>query len=280
MRINDQTVSKYRGDLFMRGARGLVARDFKKQPVNKIQWDASSAIIPRSEWAELIEAQAESKSRVSDIRNVADNGKPMASLDQGQQGYCWAYSTVACMMLTRAIANMPYERLSPHAIGCMLMNFRNRGAWGALAMEFASRQGCPTEEFWPQKSMSKGNDNEVTWEDARRFKVTEGYLDIEVDAWDADLGFDLVASLLLQRVPCVLDFGWWGHSVCGMDLIDLQNGKPDSDIARWGILILNSWTDLWGEDGTAIIEGRKCIPMGSCAARVLMGEIDEKVVEE
>lgn len=279
MRINDSTVKKYRGDIFGR-SRGLVPRDYRKHPVNSIQWDATGAIISREFWPELIAEQIDSESRISDIRRVADYGQAMESLDQGQEGFCWAYSTVACMMLTRAVANMPYERLSPHAIGCKLMNFRNRGAWGALSMEFVSRHGCPNELYWPQQSMSRANDNDECWDDARRFKVTEGYLDIKVDAWDADLGFDLIASLLLQRVPCVLDFDWWGHSVCGMDLIDLDNGKPVSDIERWGIRILNSWSDSWGEDGEAIIEGRKCIPMGSCAARVLMGESDEKVVEE
>lgn len=279
MRINETTARKYRDDLFRR-SRGLVARDFKKQPVNKIDWDATGAVIDREYWPELIREQQENQSRISDMRKVANYGKSMKSLDQGKQGFCWAYSTVACMMLTRAISNMPYERLSPHAIGCKLMNFRNRGAWGALSMEFASREGCPTEEFWPQQSMSRDNDSEETWEDARRFRVTEGYLDIRLDAWDVDLGFDLVASLLLQRVPCVLDYDWWGHSVCGMDLVDLDNGKPVSDIGRWGIKILNSWSDSWGEDGEAIIEGQKCIPMGSCAARVLMGEKNEEVVEE
>ncbi len=270
MIIDDGTVKKYHYDLFRR-SRGLIARDLKKSPLNAVDWDITNVVIPRAKWPELIASQIENESRISDIRNMADFGKPMESLNQGSEGYCWAYSTVACAMLSKAIANQPYERLSPHAIGCKIQNFKNRGAWGALSMEYMSRFGCPSEEYWPQQSMSRKWDTEECWDDARRSLVTEGYLDISLDAWDVDLGFDMVASLLLSNIPVVLDFSWWGHSVAGMDLVELDEDKDLDDQDRWGIRILNSWGDGWGENGTGIVAGAKAIPMGSCAARVISG---------
>ena len=207
MIIDSLTVNKYRNDLFTR-SRGLVYRDLRKNPLNSVDWDTGQVVIPREDWPDLIAIQEASDSRISDIRNRADFGDPMKSLDQGKEGYCWAYSTVACSMLTRAIANHPYERLSPHAIGCMVQNFRNRGAWGALSMKFMAEHGCPSEEFWPQQSMDPENDNTETWDDARRFKVTEAYLDLSIKAWEVDLGVDLCASLMLSNIPVVLDFDW------------------------------------------------------------------------
>jgi hypothetical protein len=270
MLINSSNAKKYHNDLFRR-SRGLVFRDLRKHPVNSVNWDTEQVIIPREDWPALIEMQEESQSRISDIRMAANFGEPMEALDQGSEGYCWAYSTVACAMLTKAVANQPFEKLSPHAIGCKLQNFRNRGAWGALSMKFMAENGCPTEEFWPQQSMSRSHDNIETWDDARRSMVTESYLDVSVKAWDVDLGVDLCASLMLSNVPVVLDFDWWGHSVCGMDVVDLYPDKDADDIYRYGFRILNSWGDGWGDNGTAVLTGENIIPMGSCAARVLIG---------
>jgi len=248
--------------------RGLVQRDYREAFVgcysSSTPWSMEIPTIPRSEWSERIKDMEASKSRLSDIRNRADGGSPMKSLDQNGQGFCWAYSTAACVMLLRAAANMPYKRLSPHAVACKIYNFRDRGAWGALSMEFMSDNGIPEEKYWPQMSMSRSYDIDETWENAKKYRITEGWMDLDLNAYDRELSFDQVATCLLSRIPVVCDYNWWGHSVAGMDLVETSPGK-------FGVRILNSWTDSWGEQGTAVLEGNRAIPDGACAARVIVG---------
>jgi len=73
-------------------SRGLVARDLNKFPVGCYAaapaWSPDAPVIPRSEWSERIKEMERTKSRLSDIRNIGDNGKPIRSLDQNGQGYC------------------------------------------------------------------------------------------------------------------------------------------------------------------------------------------------
>ena len=249
---------------------GLVPRDFSRRPAGYYStsspFSVDMPLIPRDEWSQIIKDKEATKSSLSDIRNTANDGQPIPSLDQNGQGFCWAYSTTACVMLLRAAANQPYVRLSPHAVACKIFNFQDRGAWGALSMEWIAKNGVPSDEYWPQKSMSRQHDNDTTWRDALKHRITEGWLDINVShPADAELAFEQVATCLLMNQPVVLDFNWWGHSVCGMDLVETDPGQ-------FGIRILNSWSDNWGQNGTAVLKGRKAIPDGACAPRAVVGQ--------
>lgn len=253
-------------ELFTR-PRGLEKRDYDTVKMGQYksskQWDMNIPTIPKNEWSDRIKAMELSKSRLSDLRNVGDNGNPIPSLDQNGQGFCWAYSTASCIMLLRAAANMPYVRLSPHAVACKIYNFRDRGAWGALSMEFMSESGIPDEKYWPQQSMSRQYDTPETWENAKKFRITEGWMDLNLAAYDRELSFAQVATCLLTRIPVVLDYNWWGHSVAGMDLVETS---PNN----FGIRILNSYGDSWGDNGTAVLVGDKAIPDGACSARTMI----------
>ena len=130
---------------------------------------------------------------------------------------------------------MPYVQLSPHAVACKIYNFTDRGAWGALSMDFISRSGIPSEEFWPQKSMNRRYDNDATWENAKNHRIIEGFVDLDVQhVSDAKLTFDQVASCYFQMIPVVTDVFWWGHSVFGLAIDDRkphlgQQGLDDPD---------------------------------------------------
>ena len=249
---------------------GAVPRDLTVQPYcsGEGAFDAADEmpLIPKSEWSARIKEMEQTKSRLSDIRRIALNGKPIPALDQNPQGYCWAYSTGSAIMLARAVANMPYVRISPHAVACKIKNFRDQGGWGALSMEFAVKTGYPSETYWPQKSMQRHNDNEQTWQDAAKHKVTHGWWDLSKDVYSRNLGFDMTMTLLMCRVPVVVDFGWWSHSVCAMDPVEVEPGS-------FGIRILNSWSDKWGDLGEAVLRGSKAHPDGSVAPRVVTGSV-------
>lgn len=235
-------------------SRGLVPRDWKTHPAETFAPLTDLELIPRSEWSDRIKEKAAQKSRLSDLRNFA-------ALNQNPQPYCWAYSTTTAVMLLRAVNNQPPVRLSAHAIGCKVMSFQERGGWCGLSAKFHREQGCPSVELWTERSMNRNNDRAETWANASLHKVTEDWADLTRQVYDQNMTFDQVATCLLSNIPVAVDMTWWAHSICAMDLVEVEPGS-------FGLLILNSWGDEWGERGTAILRGSKAIPDGAVALRV------------
>lgn len=176
---------------------------------------------------------------------------------------CWAHSTTQAVMMLRAEMGQPYVPLSAYAVACVIKNYRDEGGWGALSLDFATSRGIPSQEFWPQQSMDRSNDNPNTWKNAALHKVSEGFVDLAVAAYDRTLSFDQVATCLLCNIPVVGDFNWWGHSVCLLDLVEIESGD-------FGVRILNSWSDSWSDNGMGILQGSKCVPDGAVAPRVTL----------
>ena len=266
--INDDNYKLFLGDIDIDGhkiSRGLLPRDMQKFPMSHypmaIPFSKQMDLIPQSEWSDRIKEQEKSKSRLSDIRLIGNIGKPIPSLDQNGQGYCWSYGSVGAVMLLRALQNMPYVRLSAHAVACKIKNFKDEGGWGAQSFEFISKFGVPSVATWPEKSMSRQYNTEATWTEAAKYKITEGFVDLEAAIYDRDLSFAQVATCLLNGIPVVCDFNWWGHCVVAMDLVEVERGS-------FGVRILNSWSDRWGDLGTAVLQGKKAIPDNAVAPRV------------
>lgn len=233
---------------------GQVPRDFRTDPPEMFEPPDQMVKVPRAEWSARIRSQVENKSRLSDLCT-------WKSLDQDGQGYCWAYSTTACVMYLRAVNNQPPVRLSAHAIGCIVQDYRNQGGWCGLSAKFHREKGCPSVDFWAEKSMSRSNDKPETWENAAKHKVSEDWVDLTRNVYDQNLTFEQVASCLLSGIPCAVDFNWWAHSVCGVDLVEVEPGS-------FGLNVHNSWTDSWGNKGYGILRGSKAIPDGAVALRV------------
>lgn len=240
------------------------------------EWRASFGavnfpLIPRVEWPERIRQQEMDKSRLSDFRMTGDRGSHIKSYDQGNRGYCWAHSVTMAVQLNRMMANMPYDRLSAYSVACKIKNFKDEGAWGALALDFINDNGIVPMRLWPEQSVSRSLDNSANWDAAKAFRVTESWQDLAVSVWDRNLTFDQVATLLLLNIPVVVEYNWWAHSVCGMDLVEVDANQPLSSVKRWGIRILNSWSDRHGTLGTEVLTGVKAVPDGSVAPRVSIG---------
>lgn len=245
-------------------ARGLVPRDYSQYPAGMFAPPSEMRRIPRSEWDARIDEQERLGSSLEHVRMTAANGSMMPALDQNGQGFCWAYSTGATVMLSRAAANQPHVRLSPHGVACKIKGFRDEGGWCGLSAKFARETGYPSVAAWPEKSMSRANDNPATWADAARHKVTEDWVDLTRSVYDQNLTFDQVATCLLTGVPVAVDFNWWSHSVCAIRLVRVEAGS-------YGLKILNSWTDSWGDRGTGVLRGSRAVPDGAIATRVTTG---------
>jgi hypothetical protein len=207
-------------------------------------------LIDPSEWDAQYEEQEAQKSSLYHLKmtTMAD-GKPHLSLDQNGEGYCWAYSTGAGMMYARAAMHLPYKRFSPHAVACKIKGFRDEGGWNGLSEDFGRKNGYPTEEKWPQKSMSRQYDNAETWAEAANYKITADFADLNVAVYDRNMTNQQIATCLFNNIPVMVDYDEWGHSIVAIQWVRLERGV-------WVPRIDNSWTPGWGENGTGLINRR------------------------
>lgn len=254
-------------------ATGLIPRNYETHPQGCYASapPAEIALIPKSEWSARIKEMVDTKSRLSDLRLIANNGQPIPSLDQNDDrwpmrdphwGYCWAHSSTHAVTTVRMIMGLPYVPLSAFAVAATIKNGRNEGGWGAQSLDFITERGVPSQEFWPQKEASLKYGTPECWANAALHKVTEGWIDLATPQYDRTLTFDQMMTLLLSRTPVVTDFNWWGHSVMALDPVEIEPGS-------FGIRIWNSWSDTWGDKGMGVLQGKKAIPDGAVAPRVI-----------
>jgi hypothetical protein len=250
-------------------SHGLVPRDYALYPRGcyaSIQ-AVDVPLIPRSEWSARIKEMEATKSRLSDLRATEGPSSGLIpSLDQNGKGYCWAHSGVSATLMLRAVMNEPYVSLSAYAVACTIKSYRDEGGWGAQGVDFLASRGVPSDQFWPQRSMSPSNDKPATWENAALHKVTGQWADLAAQEYDRKLSFDQVMSLLLARVPVVVDYNWWSHSVCAIDPVEVSAGS-------FGVRILNSWGDSWSDRGMGVLEGNKAIPDGAVAPLITLPSV-------
>jgi hypothetical protein len=261
--IEDNTSNDLLFDVRVDGevkGRGYVERDYNLYPPEMFDPPDKIIEVPQSEWSDRIKYQVEMNARLSDVRATAMDGQPFPALDQNGQGFCWCYSSSGGVMIIRAINHQPYKRLSAHGLACKIKNFKDEGGWCGLSLKGYREIGCPTVGKWPEKSMDRSNDKPEVWEEAAQYKVTEEYADLTRDVWAQNITFNRIASCLLQGIPVVVDFNWWGHSVLALDLVEVEAGS-------FGLRILNSWSDQWGEKGTGVLRGEKAKPNGAVAIR-------------
>ena len=235
--------------------KGYVERDYSKHPREMFAAPTEISLIPEHEWEAIIKQQEEEQSSLEHI--WLRSGQQ--HLDQNGQGFCWAYSVAHTIMMARARDNQSPVRLSAHGVACKIKGFRDEGGWCGLSADFARKNGYPTVEEWKEKSMSRQYDTPETWDKAKKFRITEDYVDLTRDVWGQNLTFNQVITCLLRNIPCALDFNWWGHSVCGVRAVIVERGQV-------GIRILNSWYG-WGEQGFGTLVGSRSIPNGAVATR-------------
>lgn len=226
---------------------GAVPRDFGVQPVGSdgLKPPSGIALIPESEWIPRIRDRKKYGLGLSQIWKTGWNGGRMPSKDQGQRGYCWSHSVTRCLEFLLAKANQKQELLSAYSIACKIKNFQDEGGWCGLSGKFVADYGVVPESLWPARSVDRSLDNAANWESAKAFRMTEGWYDLNRQVWDQDITWKGVVSLLLQNVPCAIDYMPWGHSVNVFD-VDEKDGEV------WPV-IFNSWGDGWGDQGTALL---------------------------
>jgi C1A family cysteine protease len=244
-------------------AHGAVPRDFHKHPREMFAPPSDLKLVPKGEWSERCKQKSAEKSWLTQVRDTADNGKPVPSLDQDGVGYCWAHSSTQAVMLSRMARNDPYVPLSAFHVAATIKNGADEGGWCGLSAKFIRETGVCAQSIWPQgdRNVSKYKGKPEVNQNAALHKITGDWVDLTRDVYDVALTFEQLATLLLDDIPCPVDMNWWSHSICAIELVETSAGS-------FGIRILNSWSDSWGERGTGILEGRKAIPDSALGVRL------------
>lgn len=223
------------------------------------------ALIPRSEWSARIKERKQLKSGLRDIRDTGNAGGPIPSLNQGSWGYCWAHSTTNTDIISRVAGNQPYVALSAFAVAATIKKGQNEGGWCGLSAQFAREKGIPDQDHWPQGDANyRKYDTPEVWANAALHKITEDWVDMTAPVYGQNLTFDQVVTCMLTNVPVAVDFNWWAHSVCAVDVDEVEPGS-------FGLWIWNSWGDGWGDRGMGLLRGQRAVPDGAIATRVTIG---------
>lgn len=268
------------------GMKGLVPRDLVTHPVGYSAVIPPSSLVPYSydDMVKMIADQEAAKSRNSDILRRGDAGKPIPSLDQNGQGFCWSYGTTGALQGVRARMNLPYKRLSGHANACLIKNYRDEGGWGALSLEYAitAGRGIPDVDHWKEKSMSRSNDTPEMHANAKLYMPDCVIEDLASPVYNRDLSFGQELRIVLDGGFVIIDHSWWSHCVFGCDAVngasqrtvsrdesgkllaiaafDLMWGMNDPVTKGLGIRERNSWTDSYGDIGFFVTTGAKAVP--------------------
>jgi hypothetical protein len=216
-------------------------------------------IYDESEWDALAADQEKYETSLEHIRMRGNKGKMIPSTDQNGWPFCWMFSSGSGMLISRAVANLPYVELAPQGPACKIKNFKQEGGWTGQAAPFVEVNGMPSAKVWPKGSVARQYDNAETWADAANYKPTETWIDMRASMYDRNLARRVVATLCFNNIGCTMDNNDWAHSIFVLRWVKVGG--------VWVPRIWNSWNDGWGDNGMATMQGRRAEINGACAFR-------------
>lgn len=233
-------------------SKGLAPRDYAAKPVGCYAAvpEFAMPLMTDDQIQAAIKRKDAEQSWLSDLRTTGMYGAMIPSRDQNGKGYCWAHSSTSANLLVRARDNQPYADLSAYAVACIIKGYRDQGGNGIESVEWMQQNGIPTSKTWPQQSMSRSNDNATMRVEAAFYKPTGVWADMQPNDDRA------LATCLCNDDPVVVDFNWWGHSVCACRLVSWN------PLSIW---IWNSWGDSWSDRGMGVLKGSKASADGQVA---------------
>lgn len=242
---------------------GLIPRDYSAFPEGYYAPTFESLNLPTWEDDRIRESLKEAKAtgtRLVDRLDTGDNGQPIKCYYQNGYGYCWAYSTGHGVTAIRAAMGLPYVKLSPFAVAHIIKKGRDEGGWSALSLEWVMANGIPSQDLWPNLKAGLNQDTPAMRADAAKYKVSEGWVEINASVYNRNIAWQAVKTLLAARVPVMADYYFMRHAVCLVELVE--------DAGQFGVRYWNSHKE-GTPDRSNIIMGNRAIPNGAVAPRAM-----------
>jgi hypothetical protein len=243
-----------------RGELGFVNRDYYSQPFGSVAKPLSGDdLIPREEWYDrAVDLQENKTSLIYTAKKLGWEIKNQRSIP-----YCWVFGVTSAAEICGMMQGHEYVKLSPSSVGAKVKNFRLKGGWGDQAAEYAAVHGWVPQDLWPETAVKRQYDTQENWTAAKRYVLSD---------WNElrPRSLDDLYSCILRGIPVPVGFNWWGHLVCGLDMVPFKKPKGLSDrdiINSFGLGIANSWGEGWSAGGYGVLRGSKQIPDGQVAIR-------------
>jgi hypothetical protein len=233
---------------------GLVPRDYSVHPPE--MFDPPSE-MPLLEEAEIDARIAEQERAQSSLQHILS----WDATDQNGNGYCWCYSSCGALQAARTLMNAPFVRLNCHSLAAVIKKGRDQGGWCGESAKGLREIGVASFEFWKEHSRDLSQYNDACKANMALHKMVEGWVDVTKNMYDQQLTLRQIDSLAVCNVPMAWDFNWWGHSVMGGRVINVEAGSR-------GRMIRNSWGQGWGDKGWSVLRGGKAVPDSAIAVRL------------
>jgi len=245
-------------------ATGLIPRNYSTHPPGylgaQVQVYADADIIPENEWESRLKDQQQSQSDLFSLRELYYDF--LKSLNQLNYGYCWAFSTVKCVMyiMARMRKHVEADILSAWMVAGIIKNYRNQGGWNQQSLKFCCDVGVATLLEWPQGA--RGPSARVYDTPEMRASAAKRIVTEFRDGTDSrEQNKKIMVSAFLRGEAPALDYNHIGHSLAGCRLVSLNPLIVDCD---------NSWGETSGTKGLYRLQGRDAIPDGISVATVRM----------
>ncbi len=239
-------------------SKGYEPRNYSAQPYGSVPYTKAFdlELIPRDEWKDRIDYLNEHKcSLMHLVERARERGEFKLNYQNGLP-YCWNHGAVHALQVCRLKEGQPWVELSATAGAAKIKGFEERGGNTWDGIPFMAENGVPTVKHWPENEMKRANDNPETWKNAKQFKLDEW---LELKSKDLDQKM----TCLLNLIPVVSGYDWWGHMVCDLEATyRVSRGRT-----TFGVKGINSHGRKWGEskDGTYQLWGDKAISFDQAA---------------
>lgn len=235
-------------------SRGRIPRDYKEHPLGslphvKVFGDVLD-VIPRSQWAQMLEAQEAAKSTLLDLRK----SRGIQSLSQNGTSFCWINAPTQAIHYVRARMGQRKVLFSPASAGAPIKGFRNQGGWGSQGAEWIAEHGICPQEVWPANAIKREYYTEENKKIAAKYRITD-WCELKPRS------FDELATCMLLGLPVAIGLNWWSHEVLAVGLA-CKDGK-------WFLPIDNSWGPGYGENGIGLLTEAKGRPDDSVCLRLM-----------